>query len=831
MKPENVGDVLSDPGKLDYKGPVPAHKPKYEYVPNQQQPTQTISPQDEPEIETQKSEPNYTDHLIHKPARSQEEVEKTYQNTKPMHNLEESGKHFERMFHKTSGSRQDDSTALLPDSFAPPNLETDFEKPEENLSDYVDSMLKNLEKYQDLEEYDGEMDTQYIDMPQNGNVRKKAEEKSYKDIDFEKVDQSEESEYRMSFFDRFRKNPPDNNRENYHPKKSDSSYSVGHRLKNLAADKFQDDFDKEIEGELPEQSYEYKNASELKDRQKYVSSLQFIGMMQGFLLTILFVLSLFMTYLAYSPKPVIWESISPTVDPTAFYSVNFLILILSVATSSRMIFIGLIDFFTFKSTGDSTLSILSMVSTFFSIYLIGNPDFILDSGIHYYNSVVIAGLLINCISKLIVTKKTKDNLDMIAETKKWKAAEMVTDEGLEDELLKILGEPGSAVAVKVKTGFLRRFLELSLETESVDRNERIIAPVCFFSSIALSAGSYIVHHNIGESISLFIACMCICSPFTSLLCSNLPVYLSAKKLRHHSAMISGNDSVYDFSQTSAMVLDAADLFPKGTVSLQALKTFEGGRIDEAIIDATSVVYSLSSTLSGMFMGIIENRTNILNQVDTIVYEDEMGVSAWVNGRRVLIGNRDLMINHDIDLPSNEYEKKYTVGGREIVYLATSGVLSAMYVVKYHADKKIAELLRKLCRQSVTMIVRTTDPNITTLKLSQIFELDIDSFRVVPDRSADRYKYITKPRTKVDAKLAFSKGVVGYLRGILESIRLGSTISMLTILQIMGMIVGYIAITICAFFSGLDWLTADRILVYNSFMTAITIIISNIRQIK
>ena len=75
-----------------------------------------------------------------------------------------------------------------------------------------------------------------------------------------------------------------------------------------------------------------------------------------------------------------------------------------------------------------------------------------------------------------------------------------------------------------------------------------------------------------------------------------------------------------------------------------------------------------STLSGIFSNIIQGQKNLLRPVENIVYEDGMGLSAWVNKKRVLIGNRALMQHYGVDTPSKDFEAKYCRDHRDILYL-------------------------------------------------------------------------------------------------------------------------------------------------------------------
>ena len=121
--------------------------------------------------------------------------------------------------------------------------------------------------------------------------------------------------------------------------------------------------------------------------------------------------------------------------------------------------------------------------------------------------------------------------------------------------------------------------------------------------------------------------------------------------------------------------------------------------------------------------MIQDRTDILQDVDTLVYEQDMGMSGWVGGRRVLIGNRRLLENHGVDVPSRDYEARYARDHRQLVYLSTAGELSAMFVVSYIADEGIMEALDALTGAGVTLLVRTCDPNVTEDMVCRVFDLD------------------------------------------------------------------------------------------------------------
>ena len=109
-------------------------------------------------------------------------------------------------------------------------------------------------------------------------------------------------------------------------------------------------------------------------------------------------------------------------------------------------------------------------------------------------------------------------------------------------------------------------------------------------------------------------------------------------------MLAGYETAEELAAVGAVLLDEKDIFPGESVQLHGMKVFAEKRIDEAILDAASVILSCKGLMSGVFLNMIGGNQRMLKKVDSIIYEDGMGISAWVDGKRVLIGGRELMQN-------------------------------------------------------------------------------------------------------------------------------------------------------------------------------------------
>ena len=93
--------------------------------------------------------------------------------------------------------------------------------------------------------------------------------------------------------------------------------------------------------------------------------------------------------------------------------------------------------------------------------------------------------------------------------------------------------------------------------------------------------------------------------------------LAQKKLSRHSAVLLGYEAVQQFGNLNAVLTSAHDLFPKGTVVLQGMKSFSHYSIDHAIIDAASVLNASNSILRDMFMEVLLGREDLLKPVEDV----------------------------------------------------------------------------------------------------------------------------------------------------------------------------------------------------------------------
>lgn len=524
------------------------------------------------------------------------------------------------------------------------------------------------------------------------------------------------------------------------------------------------------------------------------------------------------------------QALRVEVSPLAYLTVNFCFVVIAAAFCWVTVWSGIKALVTLQANSDSAVAVAVIAVLLQGVAAFFAQDAVEGAQIHLYPVLAVGGLFLNSAGKLSMVRRIGCNFHYIASPGQKLGVELFDDYNTALQLAKGCVADTPVIAYQRKTGFFKHFLRNSYEPDPAELASRMLAPVTFVGSLLLCIASLVLTRNFAYALTAFTAAACISVPAVNMLCVNLPVGRLCALARRCGVMLVGYPSVEYFCNTNAVMLDAKDLFPKGTVILNGLKTFGGQRVDEAIVDATALVCEVGGPLSDLFDQIIKNRREMLPKAENISYEDERGILGWVAGRRTLVGSRDLMEAHGIDPPSHDYEEKYLLGGKKVIYLASGGELVAMFVVSYNSDKRRALELRRMEQNGISLIVRTCDPNMTPEFLAQCFGLDAHSVRVLPERLGSVYQKLSGGTTeRADALFATKGRPAAMLRMLTACVREKSNVTLAVALQNVAVVLGFALVAFLVCYSGLRQLTTAALLLYELFWILAVLFLPRLRR--
>lgn len=390
------------------------------------------------------------------------------------------------------------------------------------------------------------------------------------------------------------------------------------------------------------------------------------------------------------------------------------------------------------------------------------------------------------------------------------------------------GEP--YLKYSVKTDFPTSFLEISLANEPADKIAKTLFPVLLGFNAVLFAVTGFFYKDWYAAFNIITAGLIISCPVVTLTATNNALCDASRELEKRGAMISGFEGAHYIHNSNALVMEASELFGPRSCYLHGIKTFNGAKIDDAILQTAAVITKTNSPLASVFDYVIVGKQSILPECDGVIYEDKMGTSAWIYQKKVLVGNRDLLINHGVAVPKTEYERKYTRKGRKALYLAVAGKICAMFIVSYTADPSLKKNLKRLERSGITVILRSCDPYINEESVMNIFDLPEGFIRVMTASNGRSFeKYSEAVAEKSPAYAVHNGSANAFVSTVLGSDKLVVTEKIISALASFGSAIGFGVTALLAFVDGMSQLTAVNLIIFQAVWSLFVLIITKFRK--
>lgn len=517
--------------------------------------------------------------------------------------------------------------------------------------------------------------------------------------------------------------------------------------------------------------------------------------------------------------------------PLIYILMTLLFLGITVAVCFRTILNGLKALFSFSANSDSAVAIATigvLIQTCASVFF---PAEIVQGSVHLYAVILTAILFINAAGKLTMIRRIHSNFRFVNSKEQKYSVRVYDDHNTSLKMVKNSSTDKPALAYQTKTGFLKRFLELSYSPDPAETASQMVAPIALIASLVLCIVCLLLTSSVPMALSALAAALCVSVAAGNMIALNLPMSRLCKKARRAGAMVVGYEGVNSVSGVSSVMVDADDLFPFGTVVINGIKTY-GSKVvaEEAIMAASALMNQVGGPLKGVFEQVISENEDSLPEVESFEYEDDRGVVGRVDGKRIFVGNRDLLIGHHLEPPARSDETQYSTGNNQVIYIAVDADVSAMMVLTYSADRRKKNEIMRLEESGVGVVVRTTDPNINPVFLSRIFSIDATSVSILPQELGDIYAGLVKhevPRS--DATIATKGRMESMLSVISACTNMKKEMNLLILLQNIGIILGFVFVAFLACFGVMKSLSSLLLFIFMLFWVLLIIIVPKIKD--
>ena len=506
--------------------------------------------------------------------------------------------------------------------------------------------------------------------------------------------------------------------------------------------------------------------------------------------------------------------------PAAYAILLFVLMAASLVLNRVAMMSGLSPLVHIKGNSDTAVAVAGaagMVQIIVSFFCLGDLN---GFHVNYYTVIPMLAFFANNVGKLYMVLRVKDNFKFVSSKGQKYASKIYNNESVAMQMMSGTAADRPIIAYQHKTEFPSNFLKISYAPDPSEDLASKLAPITTIASIIIAVMYGAVKLSFADALNAFALITAVSVPVATLLSVNAPVRKLCKTLLSYGSMLSGYPSVKQFCDSTAIMIDANELFPAESISLEGIKTFEDYSIDESLLCGIAILKEAQNPIANAFDSVVAETEETLPEVESVLYEDEIGLVGWIKSERILVGSRTLMEKYSVEVPNMEYEEKYTSRGRQVTYLSRAGRLVAMFVTRYTPDAQLKAEMQRAETNGISFLIRTTDYNVTNDLVAKLYDLFYRSIKVLPTGLGNVLKEAEDTVEETSRSYLITNGKAASLaRAVTGCVKIKHNISLSIIIQLIAVIFGLLVASTLSLYAGVQVMGSLEVLIYALFWGA------------
>ena len=523
--------------------------------------------------------------------------------------------------------------------------------------------------------------------------------------------------------------------------------------------------------------------------------------------------------------------LDPDAAPAAFYAANLLLFAASLFVGYPVLRDGLTGL-RGRPSADTMPALAAVAALLQAVVAMLNANaYRSTEGIGLLTGMAALGLFLALVGSRVMLSAVQGGYALAAEGGELRGAYRTRDKDLIRALARDLEQkdPWLLLSRPVQTAS-DDFVEQSLSERASERRARKVACVLLAAAVLSGVAFLLFGGGINCAVAAAAAVLCMGAPLSSVLVPGLAAQRLQRAAAAVGAVVPGWAAIEELGGIDTIELDADDLFTADSVTLEDIRIFKGGRIDRAILYAASVLNESCDTLRGLFRQIIEDRTDILFPVKDLEQHTGMGFSAWCDNNRILIGTRRYMEQEGVTLPEQDYEDSHSKNGElQILYLAVSGNLHALFVLRYVGGRNVARSLASLQRENIRLLVTSKDPSLTARHITEAYHLPEGMVTVLDGDQCQAIEAADAAPAKPKCCLYHHRGFASLTGGLQAADQAQNAETGATTVQLVSVCFS-VFIAVLLTYAGSIWqLSIATVLMYQAAWSALSIAVCALKQ--
>lgn len=251
-----------------------------------------------------------------------------------------------------------------------------------------------------------------------------------------------------------------------------------------------------------------------------------------------------------------------------------------------------------------------------------------------------------------------------------------------------------------------------------DRVSGYFVPIVMGLSILTFLAYLLLGIEMNQAVSAFVTILVVACPCSLGLATPLAIVVSEGLCASHGILVKKSEILENAQKVNTIVFDKTGTLTYGKLKIGRILNFSTRDEAELLQQAGSVETKSNHPISRAFTDYLQE--NHLSTLEVEEFQDKSGygIQGKVEGKNLILGNSKILDFFQIENPYGKEENDLAREGNSIVYFIQDKQILAMIGVKDQIRENAKEMIRKIEKEKIEIIMLTGDHPETAERIAQ-----------------------------------------------------------------------------------------------------------------
>ena len=273
-------------------------------------------------------------------------------------------------------------------------------------------------------------------------------------------------------------------------------------------------------------------------------------------------------------------------------------------------------------------------------------------------------------------------------------------------------------------------------------------PTVMALAIIAAVGWLIAGESTVFALTIFISVLVIACPCALGLATPTAIMVGTGKGAENGVLIKGGEALETTYKIDTIVFDKTGTITEGKPKVTDI-ICNGIKEEEVLVLAASAEKGSEHPLGEAIVREAEDRSLEFKSLEHFKAVPGHGIEVTIEGKDILLGNKKLMIENNINIESLHVESdRLATEGKTPMYIAINNKLSGIIAVADTVKENSKAAIEELKKMNVNVAMITGDNKKTAEAIAKLVGIDIVLAEVLPEDKANEVKKLQGQNRKV-----------------------------------------------------------------------------------